>query len=493
MIINVVSGADLQSALDDAEPGDEVVLVDGETYVGNFVLGLHKGGSPVVLRSATEPPEGRLLLNDQGRCTDFNPAKLQAAPGGLPALRTEPGVHDWYILGLELLPNPGGYGEIVSFGDGSANQHSFEQLPYNLTLDRCYVHGDPVTGQKRGLGLNCGRAAVRCCHFSGIFTPGQDSQAICGWNGSGDWLIEDNYLEAASENVLVGGATIHVPDLLPTTIVIRKNTLTKNPEWRGKGYVVKNLLELKTGVNVVVDQNDLSECWPDGQDGKALQITVRNEEGANPWAAIRNVMVTRNRVWNVGGVVNVLGRDDRGSRYESQLLVGLLFRDNEAWNVTDGGGARGNSWQIQGGDWVLIDHNTWVTDQRGDWAITEYLINRPCTNFACVNNIGIQGASYGSYLKTGSDDVATNGLIGAAALDVFALPYVYTHNVIVGGPSTGYPPGNFMPGLISEVGFMNPDLYDFRLSPDSPFVGQATDGTDIGARHESAPTPMMEV
>src|SRR6266849_10826737 len=32
--------------------------------------------------------------------------------------------------------------------------------------------------------------------------PITDTQAICGWNGTGPYIIQNNYLEAAAENVL---------------------------------------------------------------------------------------------------------------------------------------------------------------------------------------------------------------------------------------------------------------------------------------------------
>ena len=41
---------------------------------------------------------------------------------------------------------------------------------------------------------------------------GQDTQALGGYNGPGNYLIENNYLEAATENVLFGGADPPIPE-----------------------------------------------------------------------------------------------------------------------------------------------------------------------------------------------------------------------------------------------------------------------------------------
>jgi hypothetical protein len=55
--------------------------------------------------------------------------------------------------------------------------------------------------------------------------PLQDTQAICGWNGPGPFLIENNYLEAAGENVMFGGSDPSIPHLVPNDITIRRRNL----------------------------------------------------------------------------------------------------------------------------------------------------------------------------------------------------------------------------------------------------------------------------
>jgi hypothetical protein len=61
---------------------------------------------------------------------------------------------------------------------------------------------------------------------------GQDSQAIGGFNGPGNYRIENNYLEGAAENVLFGGTDPKIPDLVTSNIVFRHNHLRKPLEWR---------------------------------------------------------------------------------------------------------------------------------------------------------------------------------------------------------------------------------------------------------------------
>ena len=52
---------------------------------------------------------------------------------------------------LEFQANQGGYGDIIALGAGDSTQTQLAQVPYALVLDRVYVHGDPVLGQKRGI------------------------------------------------------------------------------------------------------------------------------------------------------------------------------------------------------------------------------------------------------------------------------------------------------------------------------------------------------
>ena len=54
---------------------------------------------------------------------------------------------------------------------------------------------------------------------------GQDSQAIGGFNGPGNYLIENNYLEGATENFLLGGSDPTIPNLVTTDITFRHNHL----------------------------------------------------------------------------------------------------------------------------------------------------------------------------------------------------------------------------------------------------------------------------
>src|SRR5439155_6309552 len=98
-----------------------------------------------------------------------------------------------------------------------------EDLPHHIVFDRCYLHGDPTKGARRGIAMNSRYAAVIDSYLSDFKEVGADSQAIDGWNGPGPFKIVNNYLEGAGENVMFGGTDPSIADLVPSDIEIRHN------------------------------------------------------------------------------------------------------------------------------------------------------------------------------------------------------------------------------------------------------------------------------
>jgi hypothetical protein len=90
----------------------------------------------------------------------------------------------------------------------------------------------PAQSLKRGVTLNSATTEVINSYVAGFKVVGQDSQALMGWNGPGPFRIVNNYLEAAGENVLFGGASVTVPGVVPSDIEVRRNHLTKPLSWR---------------------------------------------------------------------------------------------------------------------------------------------------------------------------------------------------------------------------------------------------------------------
>ena len=154
--IAVRAGGDLQDALDRAEPGDLITLEAGAAYEGPFRLPRKSGSSYIVVRTsapdASLPPPGTRIDRSYAPVLP----KLQAASG--PVIIAAPRAHHYRFIGLEIRPRPGEFlHNLVLLGDAET---SIETLPRHLIFDRCYLHGDPQRGARRGIALNSRDTAV---------------------------------------------------------------------------------------------------------------------------------------------------------------------------------------------------------------------------------------------------------------------------------------------------------------------------------------------
>ncbi len=230
--INVPADGNLQSALNAAQPGDVIMLQPGATYVGNFVLP-NKGALSafITIRSAAADSQ---LPAAGVRITPAYAAMLPKIRSGnsAAAISTAAATNHWKLMFLEFQANQNGYGDIIDLGMGDSTQTQLSQVPYALVLDRVYVHGDPVMGQKRGVAVNSSDTQVLNSWISECKGVGQDTQALGGYNGPGNYVIENNYLEGAGENVLFGGADPPIANLVTTNITFRRNYLSKPVAWR---------------------------------------------------------------------------------------------------------------------------------------------------------------------------------------------------------------------------------------------------------------------
>jgi hypothetical protein len=229
--IAVGAGDNLQAALDAAKPGDVLMLAAGATFTGNFTLPVKSGTGVITVRSSA--PDSAL----PGAGVRMTPAYAALLPkirstNSAAALKTASGAHHWRLQFLEFPWTLLGYGEILRIGEGGAPQITLAQVPYEIEVDRVYVHGNPLYGQKRGIALNGRNVTIRNSYVSEIKAVGQDTQAIAGWNGPGPVTIDNNYLEAAGENFLLGGSDPAIPGLITENVVFRSNYVTKPMSWR---------------------------------------------------------------------------------------------------------------------------------------------------------------------------------------------------------------------------------------------------------------------
>jgi cellulose synthase/poly-beta-1,6-N-acetylglucosamine synthase-like glycosyltransferase len=467
--IHVAAGGDLQGALNEARPGDRITLEPKAVYRGPFRLPAKQGDGWIVVTAAKAeqglpPPGGRVNPSHAAAMP-----RLVAAAGSV--LEADRGAHHYRFVGLEITPADGVFlNSLVQLGAGETDSGA---APHHIVFDRCYLHGDARRGTRRGIAMNSRHTAVVDSHLSDFKEAGADSQAIAGWNGEGPFKILNNYLEAAGENVMFGGADPAIESLVPADIEIRRNHFAKPLRWRigdpsfeGTEWTVKNLFELKNARRVVVDQNLFEFNWPQGQNGFAILFTVRNQDGGAPWSTIEDVLFENNVVRHVAAGVNVLGRDDN---HPSKRLARLELRNNLFLDVGGRWGGNGRLFQLlDGAGDVAIRHNTAFHSGSllfgGDGAAH--------TGFVLENNIAF-GTNAGI---TGSDSAP-----GLSALHRYFPASVVRGNVIIGGHAREFPPHNFFPATVEEVGFAAAARGQFRLGDKSPYLGAGAEGRSPGA------------
>lgn len=470
--IAVNAGGSVQSAIDQALPGDAIVLQAGATFTGPFRLRNKAGSGWITIRTSAADSQ----LPEPGQ--RMTPAYAPALPklvttGAWAAVETDPGAHHYRFIGVEFAVAPGvatNYG-IVTVGQGNETQVS--QLPRNIVFDRVYVHGQATGNVRRGISLNSAWSAVVDSYISNIHEVGADSQAIGLWNGTGPFKIVNNYLEAAGENILIGGADPTIPDLVPSDIEVRRNVMYKPLTWRsgdpsyaGVAWTVKNIFELKNAQRVLVEGNLLQHNWLASQNGFSILFTVRNQQGTAPWSVVQDVTFVSNLVQNVAAGVNVLGWDDT---YASQQTRRIRIANNLFIDVNGAkwGGSGRLIQVLDGAADVVVEHNTVL--QSGEFIVGS---GRPTSGFTFRDNI-VNNGGYGM----GGDGTYGNP---KGTLATYFPNAVFTRNAVVGASESSYPAGNYFPGSFDAVGFVSLSTGDYALSSTSPLKAAASDGSDVG-------------
>jgi hypothetical protein len=475
--ITVAAGGDLQSAINAAAPGDTILLPAGAVFTGNFILPAKSGSAFITIRSASPdsslPAAGvRITPQDAGLLpqvrSDHNGA----------AFLTAPGASYWRLQFIEVLPSEStSSANLIELGSADSSQSSLSQVPQSLVIDHCYIHGVDAWDQRRAIALNSGDTQIVDSYISDIKGVNEDTQAIAGWNGPGPYLIENNYVEAAGENILFGGSDPLISSLVPSNITIRRNLVSKPLAWQTSSYTLKNLIELKNAQSVTIEGNTIENNWSAGQQGYSIVITPRNQDGTAPWSVVQNITIRNNVIHHVAAVFNILGWDDQNSSQQTNSIVisnNLVYDVSSAYDTSLN---PANGWFAligNGPNGVTIDHNT--VDNDGDDTICLYsgttAAGQYVSGLQITNNL-LRDNAYGIF---GGDSQEGN-----RSLAMYA-PNAYVAGNTIGGASAQlYPAGNVYPSLAEWIaGFVSESGADYHLNSTAPWRGSALDGTDPG-------------
>lgn len=456
-VIRVPAGGNFQAALDRAKPGDTIELAAGANYKGKFKLPNKPGAEFITVRTSADdsrlPAAGKRL--EYKKYADILP-KIVSNVKGEPALTTAAGAHHFRFVGIEFGPTIEGLYNIIEIG--ITEETSIEQLPHHIEFDRVAVLGDPKWGQRRGIAANGKFIKIENSYFADIKREGEESQAIAVWASDGPIEIVNNYLEAAAENILFGGAE-NALGLVAADCVIRDNHLNKPIEWKGTKWNVKNFIEIKSGRRIKIENNLMTNNWQMAQEGTG--VLFRTGEDSGPQAVVEDIEFTGNIMRGSGSALNIFGGEGKGGR--NLTVRNNLFEDISGKKY-DGRGFFIKSTTFSN---VVIENNTVIHD--GSITIA---YGDPVRGFVFRNNI-VFNNEYGFF----GDNVGP----GKPALATYFPGAVITNNVIVGGKASDYGTSNFYPPAIGQIGFVDAAKGNYQLDPNSPYAKRGFGGKIVGA------------
>ena len=478
---------DLQGALDTAAYGDTVCLTAGALYTGNFRIKQKVGDGWIVVRTSTPDNEFPLPGNRVQPSDAPKMAKI-VSPNSQGALNMDAGAKGWRFIGLEMTVDPTvtRNSAIVRMTVGQ-QVTTLEDIPAHIIIDRSYIHGHAQCNCRVGVILDVMGGAIVDSRVSDIHEVGADSQAVLIIQTPGPSKVVNNFLEAAGENLMLGGGDPKITNMLPEDIDIRGNYFSKPLSWRiedasyaGIPWTVKNLLELKLGRRVRIDGNIFNNDWAHGQAGDAIVFKSANQIGTAPWSETSHVTFENNIVRHASGGMHMAATGGAGTAkpLNTVRLHNNLFDDLNASSWGKGGG--GYFLQIDNRiNALAVDHNT-VIQTGGTSALSFYGdLTLRGSQHAYTNNLGF----FRTYGVKGS---GVEG--GTATLNAYLSGWVFENNALIGKPSniapSLYPATTLFPSDVDAVGFEsfnNGNEGDYRLNSFSPYKNAATDGKDIGA------------
>jgi hypothetical protein len=454
-VVPVASGANLQTAIDAAAPGETLVLEEGATFTGSFTLDAGNAGWVTI------------------RCAGAGANLVGNANTG--ALQTDPGAQYWYLENCDLT-NTLSSGDLMRIGTSAAEQDTLAEMPSYFVIDGNRLAGHATNGQRRGIALHSGHTRIVNNDITDIKAAGTDTQGILGGNGTGPYYIADNLIQATGENVLFGGLDPPIVGVVPTDITITRNTISKPLSWETEGWQCKNLIEMKSAINVSITFNDFDGNWASAAGARGdfawFKSTDQNVGGTYACVAceVRNVYFAYNLVTRVAGGFNLHRAAEGTPVPTTDIVIEQNFIEiNPTVFVNSFAGDGKIAGVFAGVDGVEFRNNTFYMPAGAhSVAIDPDIIGVDNLNFVFVNNLwydydlGIKGASTGE---------------GTATLTEYFPSGTFAGNLFQTNGGT-YPAGfTGVASLVTNGGY---NTVTRLLDPASAYKGTGQGGVDPG-------------
>jgi hypothetical protein len=538
---SAATSAELRQALSQARCGDTVLLQAGATFIGSFVLPAQTCDDQhwIILRSSAPdtslPPEGTRITpcyagvsSLPGR-PSFDCTNTQTVMAKLVAFKVGPitlaaGASHYRLgPGLEItrrVVRRLNFGLIVKEKNVPAD---------HIIIDRDWVHGTAQDDTTRGINLSgITYAAVVDSYFTDFHCMAGigacvDSQAISGGSGTvamGIWKIDNNFLEAAAENILFGGSA---GTMVPTDIAIQHNHLFKPLTWmpgqpgfvggvnpratrcrkfHTPGYcpfIVKNLFELKNAQRLLFEGNVLENVWGGfTQHGFGIVLAPLSQGGTtgNPNATVADITIRYNQISDTasGLVIAEVAYQWGPPKLEARLSIhddvfdniSPLYnnRDRTAVQVAFEVEFCSTCSPLQD---VFINHITMLVQSPRVFLLLGAPTDSPIQSLSFTNNL-VSSPSRLAINGIGSNaPCAFSGSTELARINNCTSLSSFVANALIGATGS-WPSNNFYPPTPQDVQFLNygaSDIEGDQLSSSSPYKNAGTDGMDLGANIEA--------
>jgi hypothetical protein len=527
-VVSVSAGGDLRQALNNAQCGDTIELQAGATFSGPFTVPAKNCDINhwIIVRTSSPdsalPAEGQRLtpcyagiasLPGRPQYSCNNPqnvlAKVQMANPGDGPFRFAAGANYYRFIGLEIA-RPAGT-------TGAARLISAPATADHFVLDRSWLHGALQDETYVGVTLNgMTNVAVIDSYFSDfhcISTTGQctDAHAIGGGVSNtqdGPFKIQDNFLEASGQGILFGGGAA---TLSPSDIEIIGNHFWKPWQWmpgspdfvggpNGMPFTVKNHLELKNALRVLVDSNLMENNWSGfSQNGTSILLTPKNQHTYHgnvcPKCQVTDITVRYVHVAHAGGGLQLETSISGDGKNGAPALAGTR------WSIHDmvlddlsknyGGGTIvqiTNDWPINPVNTITINHITAFPDPRHSMMITGNSIKNPqMSKLVFTNNLVVTG-EYPVWNKGGGTSSCAYQNVPVTTIQKCFASSSFQNNGLIASPPQ-YPPSDwpannlFAPTIdyVQFTDYNNGNGGNYQLLPGSPYKNAGNDGKDLGA------------
>lgn len=488
---SVSNTSQFTTALTNAVRGDVIEVADGTVLTGEFTLPSKSGSGFITIRSAGHaslPSVGsRVAAANAG-----NMFTIRSTSTGATTLKAAATAHSWRIIGA-IITNESGSSNGSSLVDFTPESNSWSTKAnacHDITFDRCWFKAQSA-GQRRGWAPGGYNMAAYGCRFSGFNDSTNDSQAICTWEWVQRLHVENCYLDAATENIMFGGAPQWQldgawDDTWPVDIVIGRCEFAKSGSPATQTW--KNMFEVKNAARGVLWGCVFHGARTDAQN----QVIIIEANNQGDVAALASY--TRAENWTVRGNVfydcdgDILRvAEDNGTLVTAGMGCNRVeFSYNLAYGwLVSGADTGGGDFQPAGNEIVpdVTYRNNTIVDT-GPHSYVYYDDTNVGTystfGHSIYNNIFAHTTFFGWFFNVSGGTSATKCdiIFGSGNWRV-------DHNLSIDSCAvTGGTPNNT--GTNSTVAnlaafkFTNTATDDYSLASDSPAKGAGSDGRDLG-------------